>query len=182
MSLKQVLLGSFVAVTMMAFSQAASAEEVKAGQAEAVGFIGAASDGGGTIVGGGIQYGLGPRLLFAGELEYMTGGDDFSGFGVSVDSSLIGVNANAQYLFPMSNAKFTPYALGGLGFLRASASANVAGFGGASASDSSIGLNIGGGARWAVGDNWGVRPELKFWIGDGDNTQFTVGVYYTFGK
>jgi len=181
MSLKKVLVGSMFAAMMMGLSPAAHAEEVQAGQTEVVAFVGAGSEGAGTILGGGIQYGLGPRLLFAGEFAYFTGGEDFSGFGVNVDSSLIGVNANAHYLFPMTNEKFTPYVLGGLGFLRASASAS--GFGvNSSASDSSIGLNIGGGARWAVGENWGVRPELKFWIGDGDNTQFTVGIYYGFGK
>lgn len=177
---KTVFFGSMLAA-MLGMGSSAYAEEVKAGQTEVVGFVGAGSEGAGTILGGGIQYGLGPRLLFAGELAYFTGGEDFNGFGVNVDSSIIGVNANAHYLFPMKNPKFTPYALGGLGFLRASAKAS--GFGvSSSASDTSIGLNIGGGARWAAGENWGIRPELKFWIGDGDNTQFTIGVYYGFGK
>lgn len=158
------------------------AEEVEAGQKEVLGFVGGVTDGGGATFGGGIQLGIKPRWLFSGEFGYLTGRDNFRGLGANVDSYGISVDANVHYLFPLkSNEKFTPYVLAGVGFLRSSASVSVPGFK-ASASDSTAGLNLGGGARWAVGQSWGVRPEVKFLIADGSNARFSIGIYKTFGK
>jgi opacity protein-like surface antigen len=179
------LVSVLVFVTALAgAAPALYAQTVVAGQTEAVGFVGGVSDGGGSIFGGGIQYALGPRLLFAGQFGYLTGGEDFSGFGVDFDSHAIAIDANVQYLFPMTNEKFTPYVLGGLGFVRATASASIDGFDefDESASDSSVGLNLGGGLRWSINEKWGVRPELTFFIADGNHVRFTAGVYYRFGS
>jgi hypothetical protein len=49
-------------------------------------------------------------------------------------------------------------------------------------SATSFGANIGGGARWQTGTNWGVRPEIKVFVGDGSYGRFTVGLYYKFGR
>ncbi|NOT45358.1 MAG: outer membrane beta-barrel protein [Acidobacteria bacterium] len=168
-----------LAVLLTGFSGAATAQ-VEQGQTEILGFIGGVSDGGGTTFGGGVQYAFGERIILAAEAAYLTGGEDFSGFGVDFDSSLLEFGGNVHYLFPMSNEAFTPYVLGGLGLLRVSASSSSGGFS-SSASDTAIGLNIGGGARWQVGDNWGLRPELKIFIEDGSNVRFSIGFYRQFG-
>lgn len=158
----------------------AAAQEIQAGQTEVVGFIGGASDGGGTLFGGGLQFAMSPKILIVPEFGYLTLGDDFSGAGFSVDSHAFEVNGNLHYLFATQNPKVLPYVLGGIGYLRVSASASAGGFSG-SASDSRVGVNVGGGLRWQAGDRWGVRPELKIFVADGSNVQFTAGIYYKFG-
>jgi opacity protein-like surface antigen len=167
-----------------AFAQSASASpaaEITPGRTEVVGFVGRVTDGGGTLFGGGLQFAMSPRLLLVPEVGFLTLGQDYSGVGFNVDSSAIQVSGNAHYVFASRNAKVMPYALGGIGFLRISASASAGTFSG-SVSDSTIGVNIGGGLRWQAGDKWGVRPELKVFIADGSNVQFTGGIYYRFGS
>ncbi|MGE0591827.1 MAG: outer membrane protein [Vicinamibacterales bacterium] len=162
-------------------SAVSSAQEVEAGQTEILGFVGGVTDGGGTTVGGGVQYAFNPRLLLALEVGYLTLGDDFSGFGVDADSSGLSVDANVHYLFPAAaSGKLTPYLLGGLGVLRASVSVSSPGFGGGDASDSTLGVNVGGGARWQAGENWGIRPELKVFIEESSNVRFSVAFYRAF--
>ena len=86
-------------------------------------------------------------------------------------------DVNLHYLFPQTNTpKFTPYVLGGIGYLRASASATVAGST-IDASASDTGLNIGGGARWQVGSRWGLKPEIKVLIADNSSVRFALGIY-----
>lgn len=129
---------------------------------------------------GSLQYAFQPRVLLAVEGEYLTGGESFSGFGVNVDSSAMTVYANLHYLFPSNNPKFTPHVLGGIGYFRASA--NASGFGVSfDSSASTTGLNVGVGARWQVGENWGLRPEVKILIADGSSVRFVVGFYRSFG-
>lgn len=166
----------------IAAAPAAFGEELEKGQTEVIGMVGGYSDGGGGHFGGGIQYGIKPRWLVSGEFNYLTAGKDYNVPGVSVDSSAFAIDANVHYLFPLKqNEKFTPYVLGGIGFLRYSVDSNFAG-GSFGASDSTAGLNIGGGARWKVGENWGIRPELKIFIADGSNVRYSVGFYYRFGR
>jgi outer membrane protein with beta-barrel domain len=120
------------------------------------------------------------------ELGYVAGGNDFDGViqgvGVDVESSAISVDLNAHYLFPQSTKEaLTPYLLVGLGILRARASTTVFGTS-TSVSDTEAGLNIGAGARWQGGVNWGVRPELKVFVADNSSVRFSVGLYYQFGR
>ena len=164
----------------------ATAQQLAPGQIEGAAFVGGVTDGGGLTFGGGIHYVYDTRWLFVGELGYLTGGDDFvvalPGVGVGIDSSAISVDLNAHYLFPQStNQNLTPYLLAGLGLLRASATTTFFGTT-TSVSDTEAGLNIGAGARWQAGLNWGVRPELKVFVSDNSNVRFSVGLYYQFGR
>ncbi|HEY1308243.1 MAG TPA: outer membrane beta-barrel protein [Vicinamibacterales bacterium] len=160
----------------------ATAQQLASGQTEGAGFLGGVTDGGGLTLGGGIHYAYRPRLLFVGELGYLTGGSDATLPGVgTVGSSALSVDLNGHYLFPQSNnQKLTPYLLAGLGILRASASVTVLGAT-TSVSDTAVGLNIGGGARLQAGPNWGVQPELKVFVSDNSSARFSVGLYYQFG-
>ena len=163
---------------LLAFScGTAYAQEVSKGDVEVMGFVGGVTDGGGATFGGGVHYAFSPRVLLAVEAGYLTGSEDFSGFGVDVDSHGFSFDVNLHYLFPQMNTpKFTPYVLGGIGYLRASASATVAGST-IDASASDTGLNIGGGARWQVGSRWGLKPEIKVLIADNSSVRFAVGIY-----
>ena len=119
---------SFVAFLLAFSCGTAYAQEVSKGDVEVMGFVGGVTDGGGATFGGGVHYAFSPRLLVAVEAGYLTGSEDFSGFGVDVDSHGFSFDVNLHYLFPQTNTpKFTPYVLGGIGYLRASASATVAG-------------------------------------------------------
>jgi opacity protein-like surface antigen len=163
-----------------------TAQQLDPGQTEGVGFVGGVTDGGGLTFGGGIHYVYDSRWLFVGELGYLAGGNDFEGVvqgvGIGVESNAISVDLNAHYLFPQSTKQaLTPYLLVGLGFLRASASTTVAGVN-TSVSDTEAGLNVGAGARWQGGVNWGVRPELKVFVAENSSVRFSVGLYYQFGR
>ena len=164
----------------------ATAQQLAPGQTEGVAFLGGVTDGGGLTFGGGIHYVYDTRWVIVGELGYLTGGDDFEiavpGVGVGIESSAISVDLDAHYLFPPSTKQeLTPYLLVGLGFLRASASTTVFGTT-TSVSNTDAGLNIGAGARWQAGLNWGVRPELKVFVSDNSSVRFSVGLYYQFGR
>jgi len=168
---------SFVAFLLGVSCGTAYGEEVSKGDVEVIGFVGGVTDGGGATFGGCVHYAFNPRLLVAVEAGYLTGSEDFSGFGVDVDSHGFSFDVNLHYLFPQTNTpKFTPYVLGGIGYLRASASATVAGST-IDASASDTGLNIGGGARWQVGSRWGLKPEIKILIADNTSVRFAVGIY-----
>jgi opacity protein-like surface antigen len=184
-------LAVFLALGMFAFSGVLSAEELDKGASEALGYVGGLSGGGGTTFGAGYARVVNSRLLVIGEVGYMTLGGGYGAYqnilgGSSVDASGIEFGANAHYLFPLkSNSKFTPYALGGLGVIHTSVSVNVnvsgQSFGG-TGGNTNVGLNIGGGARWQAGKNWGVRPELKFFLSSNTLTRGSIGLYYQFGK
>jgi hypothetical protein len=92
------------------------------------------------------------------------------------------MDMNAHYLFPQStNQKFTPYVLGGVGFLRVSASTTFFGVRN-SVSDTQVGLNVGAGLRWQTGGRWGLRPEMKVLVADNSSVRFSTGLYYQFGR
>ena len=112
----------------------------------------------------------------------MTGGSDFEGFGVNVDSHGLSFTGNVHYLFPQSGgSKFTPYVLGGIGYVRGSTSASGLGVS-INASASTTGVTVGGGGRWQAGESWGIRPELAVLIADNSGVRFSVGFYRQFGK
>ena len=118
-----------LAAMLIGLSAPASAQQQTAPEMLALGYVGGVSDGGGTTFGGGMHFPLGSRFVLAVEGGYLSGGQDFSGFGVDVDLHASSVDANVHYQFPLSeNPRFIPYALGGVGYLRASSSVSAGGF------------------------------------------------------
>jgi len=171
------LITSVIAFVLACSWGTAFAQEVNKGDVEVMGFAGGVTDGGGATFGGGVHYAFDSRLLMAVEVGYLTGSEDFSGFGVEADSYGFSFDVNLHYLFPQTNTpKFTPYVLAGVGYLRAKATTTIGGTDfDATASDT--GLNIGGGARWQAGARWGLRPEIKVLIADNSSVRFAVGIY-----
>ena len=142
------LIKFLVALVLACSCGTASAQELNKGDVEVMGFIGGVTDWGGATFGGGVHYAFSPRLLLAIEAGYLTGSEEFSGFGVDVDSHGFSFDVNGHYLFPLMNTpKFTPYVLAGIGYVRAKASASVGGTT-VESTASDTGLNIGVGARW----------------------------------
>ena len=171
------LITSVFAVVLACSWGTAFAQEVNKGDVEVMGFVGGVTDGGGATFGGGAHYAFTSRLLVAVEAGYLTGSDDFSGFGADVDSYGFSFDMNLHYLFPQTNTpKFTPYLLAGFGYLRAKATATISGIEfDATASDA--GFNIGGGGRWQVGSRWGLKPEIKILVADDTSVRVAVGIY-----
>lgn len=154
-------------LAMLAFTASnVSAEQIQKGRKEALGFVGWQSNNQGKVFGGGLQIGIASRWLFAGEFGYMP-----------VNSYVNGqtYNFNVHYMFPLEHENFTPYVLGGLGFQHFTAT-----FGRASNGTTHAGVNIGGGARWKLGRNWGLRPELKVFLSNNTNARYSIGFFYQF--
>jgi opacity protein-like surface antigen len=171
-----------LAMLLAAMSTTASAQSAPAASTEVQGFAGIVSDGGGPTFGGGVHFPVGPRLTIGVDAGYLLGSNDASGFGVDLDFSAIAVDAVGRYRFPLAgNDKLVPYALGGLGFLRSSASVSTIA-GGISVSDTAVGVTLGGGVRWHAGDRWGVQPELKIFVADGSHVRATAALFYQFGS
>ncbi len=152
-----------VAALAVGLSSVAVAQQVEKGQTEVLGYFGGITNHGGATLGGGLQYGFNKRVLGVGELGYATGDRGYN---------LFTFDANAHILFPLkAYPKFQPYGLVGLGFINAT---NGGGH--------DTGLNLGGGTRWAVGRDWGVRPEIKVLIADNTSVRFSIGIYKSFGR
>jgi opacity protein-like surface antigen len=144
----------------------------------------AGNGGGNGVLGGTLAYPLKPRLAFTGEMSYIPGGSASGTFGNEViKGSGHGVElaGGVRYLFPWKHPRLTPYGLGGLGILRASGNVTGNAFR-VSASATELGLTFGGGLRYQAGNNWGIQPELRFFVAGSSYTRLGVGVYYQFGE
>ena len=154
-------------LALLAFAAStASAEEIQKGRKEVLGYVGWNSNNQGGVYGGGLQVGIARRWLFAGEFGYLP---------VNRYSHGEEYNFNVHYLFPLKREDFTPYVLGGLGFQHFSS--DVSRF---STGSTHAGLNIGGGARWKLGRNWGLRPELKIFLSKYTSARYSIGLFYQF--
>jgi opacity protein-like surface antigen len=101
--------------------------------------------------------------------------DDLRAGGRSVGQSLFTIDVNALYEFGVDNQAFTPYAGGGLGITRYSIDAD---FRNSNTSDTDVGLNIVGGARFPLGS---VQPFAQLnaaFGGDWDRLGITGGVLF----
>lgn len=99
-------------------------------------------------------------------------------FGVEEKITWIEININGQYHF-LQEEELGVYGLGGLNYTSLSFSVEADGFD-SSASESEIGLNIGGGVEYNL-DFGLVYGELKFVISDADQLVFGAGVRIPFG-
>lgn len=90
--------------------------------------------------------------------------------------SMLDVNCNLHYLFPIAPS-VTLYPLGGLTFTNWSVDLD-----GGSLNKDKFGVNLGGGAEFALNRDWALNMELKYQIlGDSfDQAVFNVGVVYKF--
>jgi hypothetical protein len=99
-----------------------------------------------------------------------------------IDRSIFAVDLNALYEFGVENVAFTPYAGGGLAITRLSVDSEgvdtpFGPVGGGSVSDTEIGLNLIGGARFLLDP---VQPfaQLNIAIGDLTRIGITGGVLF----
>lgn len=117
------------------------------------------------------------NLSFSGDFGYFFPGD--GGFdGIDVDYWEL--NANALYRFPMEDASFTPWALAGLNIANGSVGLDLGELGEGSASDTEIGVNIGGGVTFGTG---AMRPfaGAKIELGGGEGAVVFGGLAFDVG-
>ncbi len=120
------------------------------------------------------QFTVGPTLAYESDLDFGVGAqfgkalNEFGeGFGLLADfiiyfpevGSFFELNGNVTYDFPLDNSSVVPFLLGGLNFARASVESS-----GISASANELGLNLGGGIDFDVGNfrpTAGVRAVVS---------------------
>lgn len=166
-----ILLATLLLFTLSSVAQAQSEEgDITLGVGLAYGF-----DIEEPAIGLGGVYTINEQFRGAVDLHYYLVSSDTFG-GVEFDYSVWELNFNAHYMFVNDEDK-TLYALGGINYFRVKVSASDEGFS-FSDSDSEVGLNIGGGAEYDLG-NFRVYGELKFTLGDA--SQMFIGAGVRFG-
>jgi len=197
-----------LAVVLLAgLAGGALAAGLEAGKGEVSGFAGGVhvASGGGThgAFGGTVGGAVHKNVFVFGEFTYVPlgGADaflDISDLGTivraDVSARLVDFGGGVHISIPTGNEKVVPYAVGGVGVSRSSASGSVtAQVPGRTTtisfdeSSTDFGVNGGFGLRFYVKDNWGFRPEFKiarYFVEGGGITvaRFTAGVFYQFGK
>ena len=107
--------------------------------------------------------------------EYYFVGDQ--GLGDDVSYTVFQLSANAIYEFDIENDALTPYAGAGLGYTRASVSADSE-YGSFSLGGSDVGLNLLGGATFQTGN---LKPFVqgKFTLSDGNLFGISGGLLFS---
>jgi len=129
-------------------------------------------------------------VAFRGEIGYDYfgyGSNSLYGVGYSAHSDILRFDADALYDIPVHwSSKLQPYLLGGLGIYHVSVSVSgncAACVGGAS--DTNLGINLGGGLRYPFGPVDGffeLRWHEAFAAGDAAFFPFQFGVRYRIAK
>ena len=101
--------------------------------------------------------------------------------GYSVQSSrLMDLNLTFHITIPVRE-RLVPYVILGGGPLWVSYDQAVAGSQGAAlthVNEWNFGFHTGGGVRYYIRDNWGVRPEFKVIVSNRIYTRLSVGIFY----
>jgi hypothetical protein len=165
-------------------------QDMHQGQIEATGQVGFVSGIGthGTF-GGSVGGALNERVLVFGEFLYIPlGSSTVNVLGVNRNVSARGFNFDGglQYQF-RKYGSMVPYAGVGLGLLHSSASiSNSFSFQGLNfstgGSSNDFYANLGGGVRYYVTEQWGIRPEFTIFAGPNTFVRIGAGFFYEFGK
>ncbi|MCW9708250.1 hypothetical protein [Fodinibius salsisoli] len=132
-------------------------------------------------VGGGIIYGSEVEAIGIqagakyGFTEEISGAADFAIF-FPENYDWWELNANGHYHF-LQEDNISVYGLAGLNYATMSFSADLGEFGTASASNSEIGLNLGGGAEFGL-DFANLYTELKYILGNADQLALSAGLRF----
>jgi opacity protein-like surface antigen len=189
--ISQIVKISFIAtVGLFVMTGLSYGQDMRQGQIEATGQLGFVSGIGTHVaVGGSVAGALNERVLVHGEFLYIPlGSSTVNVLGVNRDVSARAFNLDGglQYQF-RKYGSMVPYAGVGLGLLHSSASIpNNFSFQGLNfstgGSSNDFYVNLGGGVRYYVTEQWGVRPEFTIFAGPNTFVRIGAGVFYQFGK
>ncbi|MCJ7627788.1 MAG: hypothetical protein MUO50_05300 [Longimicrobiales bacterium] len=115
------------------------------------------------------------NLSFVGDFGVFFPGDRGND---GVDADYWEANADLIYRFPIQEYTFTPWAMGGLNIAHGS---GLGHFGGASGSDTDIGLNVGGGITFGS-EPFQPFVGAKFELGGGEGAVIFGGLTFTIGS
>jgi hypothetical protein len=117
------------------------------------------------------------NLAFAGDFGIFF--PDDGGYD-EIDVDYWELNANALYRFPIESESISPWALAGLNIANGSVGVDLGEFGEGSASDTEIGVNLGGGATFGTGS---MRPfaGAKIELGGGEGFVVFGGLSFEMG-
>ncbi len=118
------------------------------------------------------------NISFVGDFGIFFPGD---GGYEGVNTDYWEANANLIYRFALEDYSFTPWALGGLNIAHGSVGINLGDLGSGSASDTEIGVNIGGGVTFGAG---ALQPfaGAKLELGGGEGAVIFGGLVFTIGS
>jgi opacity protein-like surface antigen len=177
-------------VGLFVMAGACYGQDMQQGQIEATGQLGFVSGIGTHVaVGGSVGGALNERVLLYGEFLYIPLGSstvNVLGVNRSVSARAFNFDGGLQYQF-RKYGSMVPYAGVGLGLLHSSASIpNSFSFQGLNfstgGSSNDFYANLGGGVRYYVTEQWGVRPEFTIFAGPNTFVRIGAGVFYEFGK
>lgn len=117
------------------------------------------------------------NLAFVGDFGFFF--PDDGGYD-AIDVDYWELNANMLYSFPMEDLSFTPWAMAGLNIANGSVGIDLGEFGDGSASDTEIGVNLGGGVTFGTGT---MKPfaGAKIELGGGEGAVVFGGVAFEVG-
>lgn len=117
------------------------------------------------------------NLAFSGDFGFFF--PDDGGYD-AIDVDYWELNANALYRFPMEDMSFTPWAMAGLNIANGSVGVDLGEFGGGSASNTEIGVNLGGGLTFGTGS---MKPfaGAKIELGGGEGAVIFGGLAFEMG-
>ncbi len=97
------------------------------------------------------------------------------------DSNLYDFNVSAHIRYPI-NRKWAPYGILGPSILWNSYEQYATGSGGTTVTtrrdDVNIGFHTGGGVRYHITENWGIRPEVRVVISNQTFVAFSLGFFF----
>ena len=97
------------------------------------------------------------------------------------NSNLYDFNVSAHIRIPI-NRKWAPYAIAGPSVMWNSYEQLVTGAGGSTSTtsrdDVNFGFHTGGGVRYHINENWGIRPEVRVIISNQTYVAFSLGVFF----
>ncbi len=97
------------------------------------------------------------------------------------DSNLYDFNVSAHIRFPV-NRRWAPYGIVGPGILWNSYEQYATGSAGNTLTvrhdDVNFGFHTGGGVRYHLGENWGIRPEVRVVISNQTFVAFSLGFFF----
>jgi opacity protein-like surface antigen len=165
----------------------AAAQTPEPGTVEVSGFVGGIS-GIGThpVIGTSAAFTLNRYVKPFAEFSYAPLGNDayspVAGTVATQSSNLYHFNAGFQLSHP-TTGRIVPYATFGLGFVRSTSEQLLpqpVGFSRLDIEDTDLAFNIGGGVRFYVTENWGIRPEVQAVATGNSYGRYAVGLFYQF--
>ena len=180
-----------VAIIVLLVGPGCVAHAAEVGKAEVSGYAGVTMGaiGASPAAGAGAGVSLSRHAAFLADLSYMPlGGNTLQFYPRQVqvaNSGLYDLNLSGNFLIPLHHG-WEPYLIGGVAFLFSTyrvAAGNAQGsviY--ANRSDSDVGFETGGGVRYFLAENWGIRTEYEYTFSNRNFGRFLAGFFYQFDR